>query len=565
MSSNTNKNLHYGEAYHFLENSTKIEIDDSEIISDNDYSKQYLKRLLEDIQGNILKSHGRTYYIYLFLRFDSDRKEFTKNWIGSFAEKYVVSAAKQQKQTQAYKKALENKTALPNNLFVNLSLSFKGYEALGFNAEENFKKTRSQNINGSEVNFNTKSFQKGMFKSLDNPPEDKNEWEPAYLQEIHGLILLADSDPSYLQSELSKVIEELKINNIEIIKQEIGLVRKNNKDRTVEPFGFEDGISQPLFLKTDIDKLTGTDKWDPSANLRLVLNVDPFGQQFDENTSDPYSFGSYLVYQKLEQNVTAFNDKITDLARTLENQAKDCQPKEETEQLVRAFTMGRFREDGRPVAEYGSLSSSPESEVVCNNFNYEEDGFSDESRWRCPFHAHIRKVNPRAINNNVYSLEQYDDSPENQRKRRIVRRGTSYGAPNEKHMSLLSVSTQANLVHYKNLLETLGEKMEVGKEGLLFVCFQSDIRSQFEKLRGYANDKDLGPNKTGNAGADPVAGKRTLYTSEWPRQTWPRKWGDSTNPVEEQEFDGFSEVVTPRGGEYFFTPSLSFLKSLQEV
>ena len=107
--------------------------------------------------------------------------------------------------------------------------------------------------------------------------------------------------------------------------------------------------------------------------------------------------------------------------------------------------------------------------------------------------------------------------------------------------------------------------MAVGKEGLLFVCFQSDIKSQFEKLRDYANDKNLGPKKTGNVGADPVAGKKTLYTNEWPGQTWPRKWGDSANPVDEGEFDGFSGVVTPKGGEYFFTPSLSFLKSLKEV
>ena len=580
MLNNTDK-LYYSEAYTFLENSTKIEIDSSGNVSDDDYSKkEYLNRLLKDIQGNIIKSHGRTYSVYLFIRFElgedrnksTDRQKNVKNWIGNFADKYAISAIEQQAQTQEYKESIANNKTPPNKLFINFSLSFKGYEALGLDAEKKFEKVRQQKINNSEANFRSShSFKLGMLGTLDSPPENQENWEHEYLQgnkqDIHALILLADSNPDYLWEETNKIIDSIRSNNdIVIAKYENGLSRKiqiNDRLQSVEPFGFQDGISQPLFLKSDIDEVKDTDKWDPSANLRLVLNIDPFGNRFDEDTSDAYSFGSFLVYQKLEQDVTAFNNKVSTLARVLADRGADEQPKEETEQFVRAAIVGRFREDGRPMAEYGTLSRPEANEIELNNFNYEPD-FSDRSRWRCPFHAHIRKVNPRAINSHVYDGENYDDSPQNQRNRRIVRRSASYGVPEEKHTSFLSASTQENLEHYKALSEKLSEKLGIkldrGKEGTLFLCFQSDIKPQFEKLRDYSNSKDFGPDPHGNMGADPISGQKN--TAEWPGQTWPRQWGVSDNPVE--DFD-FSEVVTPRGGEYFFTPSLSFLKSLTEV
>lgn len=555
MLNNTSQNLknNYDRAY-------TVCLEQSEIDSaQND--------ILEDIQGNILKSHGRTYSIYLFLHFDEDRAKATKKWIANFAEKYVVSAIEQQEQSQEYKKYLKKNQATPHqNLLVNFSLSFKGYEALRLDAKTNFRQTRQQKIKDKESNFQGEHpFEEGMVDSLCALNDKKGDWEQEYLQnKIHALISLAHSDSNSLWQETNKIIKEIedKNNNIKIVKKEIGLVRRNEQNQPVEPFGFPDGISQPLFFKTDIDKVKNTDKWDSSAKLRLVLNVDPFGKRFeDEVTGDKYSFGSFLVYRKLEQNVEGFNNRVRELACELENKETDCQPKEETEQLVRAYIMGRFREDGRPVTVYPNLDSPEENGIELNNFNYgEEDHFIDTSRWKCPFHAHIRKVNSRAISDEVYSLMNYEDRPEDQRRRRIVRRGTTYGLPAENYASPLSKSTKEDLKHYQNLSEKLKVKLEKGKEGILFFCFQTDIAAQFEKLQDYANDENFGPNKNGEQGADPIAGQND--EEKWPLQTWPRKWGDSEKPVENFDFFGY---VTSRGGEYFFTPSLSFLKSLKEA
>jgi len=43
-------------------------------------------------------------------------------------------------------------------------------------------------------------------------------------------------------------------------------------------------------------------------------------------------------------------------------------------------------------------------------------------------------------------------------------------------------------------------------------------------------------------------------------QRWPKKWGD---PKAETKAFSFDSTITLRGGEYFFAPSLPFLKSLQ--
>src|SRR6185369_11191026 len=58
---------------------------------------------------------------------------------------------------------------------------------------------------------------------------------------------------------------------------------------------------------------------------------------------------------------------------------------EEARELAGAMVVGRF-EDGTPV----TMSDEARDENPPNDFNYTGDAGS-----RCPFQAHIRKVNPR--------------------------------------------------------------------------------------------------------------------------------------------------------------------------
>jgi deferrochelatase/peroxidase EfeB len=549
----------YREAYSFLN------LDYADI--ENDLKKQeYLNSLKKDIQGNILKSHGRNFSVCLFLNFgnspfDSSQQKIIKKWISDFAEKNITSSLDQDQHSQGYRTALQQQVDPPPKLFVNFSLSLLGYIALGLEQPiETFRKLHEQKINDRESSLpSLHPFENGMQKRRKQIGDRAMDWESGYKKnDIHALILLADDYSDHLWEQANQIITEIKnIKAIKIVKKEVGCIRRNMLEQTIEPFGFADGISQPLFLTKADSQDT---KWNPCANLRLVLNVDPYGKNFqDAATNTPYSFGSFLVYRKLEQDVAKFNTQITDLATEYQKNV-GTQSLSEAEQLIKALAVGRFQEDGRPVAIYPSPNAAEEKGVDLNDFNYGVgEEFTETSRWKCPFHSHIRKTNSRAQTDNVYSLgNSYNDSPANQRLRRITRRGTSYGLPKDEAKVLLSEATKKILQDYQTLAKKLGIKLAA--EGTLFFCFQSDILAQFEKLQEYANDPDFGPLEGGNLGIDPITGSN-INKKALPKQTWPSQWGSDQKPVTE----GFWGAVTPKGGEYFFTPSLSFLRSLSKL
>jgi hypothetical protein len=88
--------------------------------------------------------------------------------------------------------------------------------------------------------------------------------------------------------------------------------------------------------------------------------------------------------------------------------------------------------------------------------------------------------------------------------------------------------------------------------GLLFMAFNSSIARQFEYTqKRLANDAGSAAGPT--SGVDPVVGQgiRAKIAS-------PTSWGGTkvrtTDPV--------AQAVTMKGGEYFFMPSLAFLRSL---
>lgn len=558
----------YPDAWKCLTETPPIDIDNIE--------NPQIRHLLEDIQGNILKSHGRAFSIFIFLQFGPENPNEIKTWIANLADK-VVSALKQQDQKRKFQ------SGSSSELFMNFSLSFEGYTALGLPAKRFYCLFPYDN-----------SFESGMRETAsdnDLTPlgDDLKKWEQGYENKnIHAMILLAHSSHEQLREQTEAIVEEIKSNHIKIVKMEVGCVRKNNKGQSIEPFGFPDGISQPLFFTEDINRVKRNRNWDPTAKLGLVLNVDPFGEKFVDRTNHKhYSFGSFLVYQKLEQDVESFNQKVTDIAHRL-NYEGDIRSPEERENLVRAFVVGRRREDGCPVYSHDPnenyLIDSNDSREL-NDFNYGAGReFENCSASKCPFNAHIRRMNPRGIevqgkpqSGYVFSGP-YENSPSGQRSIRIVRRGVPYGLPKDtEDTSYLAELTKNNLKDYKNLIKNLnelGKELEVtieeSKEGLLFCCFQHNIDNQFYLLQvDYANDPDRGPNKNGLFGVDSLIGREPTHEKDKkPRQGyWSKKWGDeSAGDLEFKtlEESKFSNYVIPRGGKYFFTPSISFLKSLKE-
>lgn len=478
-------------------------------IDPNDY-----QCLLEDLQGNILKEHGRDYSVHIFVKFGSD-SGIVKQWIWNFAEEFVTSAQRQLEDSDRYRTSNGNQS---ERLFANFFLSVHGYKALGFE------------LKGKRRKFPAWTFIAGMKafqKSLNDPLVD--EWEKGFQSDIDALIILADDNSELLQKQATKLMEE--VSNVAcIVHAEVGSVLRNDKiqpdgkGQVIEHFGFRDGISQPLFLKQDIEqaKEQGVNHWDSSAPLELILIKDPFGQ--DDN-----SYGSYCVYRKLEQNVCGFREREQQLAEKLGLVGQDVEK-------AGALIVGRFR-DGTPIL----LSPSEQGEAaITDNFNYDDD----TEGTKCPFHAHIRKTNPRGDRGDT--LEPLQE----QRQRRIVRRGITYGGTSKAQALHSTISNfQYNL---NSLTEERLPTTKEDKVGLLFLCFQSDIFDQFMSMQKiWANQRDFVKYGTG---LDAVIGQGEQQLSD---QSWPKEWGKDGKV----QFH-FSNFVTMKGGEFFFAPSISFLKTI---
>lgn len=169
-----------------------------------------------------------------------------------------------------------------------------------------------------------------------------------------------------------------------------------------------------------------------------------------------------------------------------------------------AMLVGRF-EDGTPLTLQKDEGAH---HPLMNNFTY--DG--DWQGFRCPRYAHIRKVNARGV----------------QRAHLMARRGQTYGVRSDDINADLPAASRPT-----------------GGVGLLFMAFNADIAKQFERAQRLANED-------GPAGLDQVIGQvpRGPLTSTG--------WGET----EQKTTDPVAQAVTMMGGEYFFMPSLPYLKSL---
>src|SRR2546425_5578338 len=92
--------------------------------TDIDPSKPEFRRMLENLQANILKPHGRKESNLLVLRFTGEPRD-VRRWIRGFAREEVTSMRQQLDETRAFK---NQKT--PGRIVASLALAARGDEAL---------------------------------------------------------------------------------------------------------------------------------------------------------------------------------------------------------------------------------------------------------------------------------------------------------------------------------------------------------------------------------------------------------------------------------------------------
>lgn len=501
------------------------------------------QRWLKNLQGNILSGHGRDHTVHIFLRLPAAPAK-AKKLVAELA-RHVTSAHKQEIERQQYRDY-----KIPGAMFRSLLLSANGYRKLGVDdADLNAGFAEA----GGQPKETHSNFLDGMARhatfDLGDPPNA--EWDPGFdTADIDAMLLLADDDEGFLLRSARQTIDTLD-GRCEIARVERGNALRSNDGEGIEHFGYVDGRSQPLFLATDFVNLEGggfgpatreakggrIDVWNPFEPVKLVLLPDPLAKEAD-------CFGSYFVFRKLEQNVRAFSIAEQQLADSLGL-------KEEDRERAGAMVVGRFR-DGTPLGLSQTDGFVPAKE---NNFRFDGQGTGDERGAKCPFHAHIRKTNPRGDIGVQFDLPPEQAEPA-ERAHRIVRRGITFGERNR----------------HPNAFQALDDLPSKGV-GLLFMCYQASIRNQFAFMqRGWANNQDFIKNGTNadrngvvhpRAGLDPIIGQLDSDTPDGPPrdrvpQTWRTEY-DKTTPQTEASFDGF---VTMKGGEFFFAPSIPFLQGL---
>jgi Dyp-type peroxidase family len=535
-----------------------------------DFRSQEYAPMFRELQGNIVKGHGRDHAVSIFL-------ELTEGaglgpWLSRLAADCVTSAFDQLAQTEQYKQF-----GIPGALFGNLMLTRRGYEKLGFRDRlPAWFRDVPDVPPRSRVDVTFLGGMKAAAEALDDEPPDGSEpLETAYREEtIDAMLLLADDSETFLLRTVRDLITTIeREGHARAVAVEIGSALRTDSLEGIEHFGYVDGRSQPLFLKSDFRDLAADgsidpgvttekiddkawtresgrlDTWNPFAPLSLVLREDPA-------VAGDAAFGSYYVFRKLEQDVMRFSICEQQLADALGLRGAD-------RERAGAMMVGRFR-DGTPLVLRETDGFIP---AKANNFRYDElDQAGTRSRseptdrlgLKCPFQAHIRKVNPRqSVSTLAQTADEIRNAHADELSHRIVRRGITYGSRTRS----------------PNAFQALDD-LPSENVGLLFACFQRSIAHQFAFMqKRWANSILFRiPGGVFPTGLDPLIGQRRNRPRH--EERWRKEYGGTPGNGEPEILENHALSTTHatpfrierfvkfRGGEFFFAPSLRFFREL---
>jgi Dyp-type peroxidase family len=438
-------------------------------------------RLLAEVQGNVLSPHRQDFSAHLFLRIPPGNEARVQAWLRGLGVGGRITSMAQQLQG-----------ITPDRPFLSVMVSYAGATKLGWGDNAVFRPEFKIGAYDREATL--------VLAPEDSQVSGADKWDEAFRPAVSGpidlhLLLAGDDRPALLASFAQLKVDALAAGTA-WGAEEIGYVARNAENFAIEHFGFVDGISNPQYLADDVARARKythlRQYWDPLFPLDSVLVpvTDPAGP----------SDGSFFVYRKIEQNVAAF--------RKFERRARAA-TRDDLVPDPAALIVGRTAA-GRPLAVH---RDDLPTDGKFNDFTYGNDRFGRG----CPFHAHIRKSNPRRV------VPEDNDSARNHL---FPRRGILYGerAPDF-------------------------SDEPPGGVGLLFMAYMASIENQFEHvLRNWINNPQFPGHQ--KPGTDSLIGE--------PPPAWAHLPVSSKRdiPVKLERF------VTTLAGEYFFVPPVSWFKAL---
>ncbi len=366
-----------------------------------------------------------------------------------------------------------------------------------------------------------------------------------------AIILYADSEES-LDELVQAQTTELEGLGGQVVHR-VSLTSYDPYQPIREPFGFVDGISQPI--------MKGTRRWlresdaihvvapgefilgypdnrgylPPSPKVPATLDPDnvlpafrsqPFGDLPDFSSSvanaqrDLGKNGSFMVIRQMEQHVESFNQCLQDTADRLIGRPGVPQGLSNAQiaEWLGAKVIGRWK-DGTSIVRYphapgtgwhGNRQREPDNAFLL--------GAEDPLGHKCPFGAHIRRTNPRD------SLE-----------------------PGSKIQ--LDITNRHRILRVGRRYDQRGDDGTIGAQGLLFMCLNADIERQFEFIQQTWASARLFHGLDGEV--DTILGRG----GKGGRLTIPTAKG----PLLVAEFKDFATIC---GGDYFFLPGRRAMRFL---
>jgi Dyp-type peroxidase family len=400
----------------------------------------------------------------------------------------------------------------------NVAFTYAGLSALGFSAEQ-LDVLPQEFIDGMEARAGLLGDVRGNHpefwsrpprcdESLRSDPNDRVD-----LSTVHVALMmrLTDDKPasssSALHPQLGNDISLLTAASagMQVVAvQPTRSYREGSNGR--EHFGFLDGFSQPGLREADPTTL----ERDTVLPGDLFLGWrNSFGDVPDPRFAAPplLKNGTFLVVRKLRQHVDH-------LQAALDSHLKDKGLGDEDakarKKAILEKMMGRCQ-DGTPL-----VATNADDSPSHNDFDYS----SDQNGRQCPFHAHVRRANPR---------DGRDPMP------RIVRAGMSYG----------------------DRVEDMSDS--TADRGIVFMAYCASIAEQFETIQRWIG----GGNSSGvsSAQADPLL----AVPRPGERRTFRCFEGQEPNNDVMRVDLGDKPFVTLQWGVYLFAPSMDALRSLRTL
>ena len=274
-------------------------------------------------------------------------------------------------------------------------------------------------------------------------------------------------------------------------------------DYAHDHFGYRDRLSQPV-IEGSGDQ--------PTPGSGAPLKAGEFILGYPDEDGPPANLpqpgvlsrnGSYLAYRRLQEHVGAFRDFLRQHGETPDEQ-----------ELIAAKLMGRWRSGAPLVLAPEKDDPALGADMQRNNdFAYKHQ---DPHGYAVPLGSHCRRMNPR-------------DTGANMNRRRMIRRGATYGPP---------------------LPE--GAPDDGVERGIAAFVICGSLIRQFEFAQNvWINDKNF--HELGNE-RDPIIGTQD-GTLEFKIPKRPIK----------KRITGLPAFTTVRGGAYFFLPGLKALRYLSTL